>query len=67
MAVGVSVGGDFDVHFVEAAFLVNASQIRSGKTGGGADGIVDRRQGNLTVLIKHNPACLLYTSDAADD
>ena len=24
MAVGVSVGGDFDVHFVEAAFLVNA-------------------------------------------
>ena len=52
----VSVGRDFDIHFVETAFLINATQIRSRKTGGSADGVVDVRQRNLAVLIEHNPA-----------
>ena len=53
--MGVSVGRDFDIHLVETALLINPAQIRSRKSCGGADGLIDDSERNLAVLIKHHP------------
>ena len=53
-SVSRSAGGDLDIHLVEAALRIDRRQTRGRQSCGTADRLIDRDQGNLSVLIENH-------------